>query len=506
MKQFLSRSSSLTTLQRRFAHLNILRNSSFATLTDKDITQFESLLGPNGILTGDAVEPHNSDWTKKYHGHSKLVLKPKTTEEVSAILRICDDKRLAIVPQGGNTGLVGGSQPVFDEIVLNFSRMNQIIDFDESYGIITCEAGCILQDLHTYLNAKGYLMPLDLGAKGSCQIGGNLATNAGGIHFIKYNSLHANCVGLEAVVPGGRVLDNITTLRKDNTGYDLKHLFIGAEGTLGAITKCAILCPPLPKFRHLCLVSCRSFEQVLKILRSAKHELSDILQAVEFMDGNAMETTLSQLNFKNPFESRLYPFYALVEVASNREGTETPDRLYELLGSADDLIIEGVVAQDETQLSHIWQIREEIASAYIKRGYTLKYDLSLAPEHFYKIVDDTRDVISRSPTFTANEKHSIAVTGYGHIGDGNVHLNVCIPGYDDHDLQDRLSGLVDGYVFEYVRKARGSVSAEHGVGLQKAQYLNYSKSENMIHYMKEIKRVFDPHGIMNPYKVLPDAK
>ena len=145
--------------------------------------------------------------------------------------------------------------------------MNKVIDFDESYGILTCEAGCILQDLHSFLNEKGYLMPLDLGAKGSCQIGGNLATNAGGIHFIKYNSLHANCVGLEVVLPNGTVLDNITTLRKDNTGYDIKHLFIGAEGTLGAITKSAILCPTLPKFRHLCMVSCNSFDQVLSILK-----------------------------------------------------------------------------------------------------------------------------------------------------------------------------------------------------------------------------------------------
>ena len=176
------------------------------------------------------------DWTKKYKGHSKLVVRPKSTEEISAVLKYCNDRKLAVVPQGGNTGLVGGSQPVFDEIVVSFSRMNKILNFDESYGIITCEAGCVLHDLQTYLNERGYLMPLDLGAKGSCQIGGNLATNAGGIHFIKYNSLHANCMGLKVVLPNGNILDNMGNLRKDNTGYDLKHLFIGAEGTLGAIT------------------------------------------------------------------------------------------------------------------------------------------------------------------------------------------------------------------------------------------------------------------------------
>jgi len=251
------------TNSRLFSQLNLARNPAFNYITDKDVSIFEGILGPNAIITDEKeLELHNMDWTKKYKGQSKLMLKPKTTEEVSAVLKHCNDRRLAIVPQGGNTGLVGGSQPVFDEIIVNFSRMNKIIDFDESYGILSCEAGCILQDLHTYLHDKGYLMPLDLGAKGSCFIGGNLATNAGGIHFIKYNSLHANCVGLQAVLPNGTVLDNMTTLRKDNTGYDLKHLFIGSEGTLGAITKCAILCPPNPRYKHLCMVSCRSFEAV----------------------------------------------------------------------------------------------------------------------------------------------------------------------------------------------------------------------------------------------------
>jgi len=307
----------------------------------QDVSFFESTLGKLGVITDEAqLQQYNMDWTKKYKGNSKLVVRPKTTEEVSAILRYCNERKLAVVPQGGNTGLVGGSQPVFDEIVVSFARMNKILSFDESYGILTCEAGCILQDLHSYLNERGYLMPLDLGAKGSCQIGGNLATNAGGIHFIKYNSLHANCMGLQVVVANGTILDNMGNLRKDNTGYDLKHLFIGAEGTLGAITRCGILCPPLPKYRHLALVSCRSFSDVVQILRLAKRELSDILQAVEFMDENSMHTTITQLGFKYPFESKkMYPFYCLVEVAGNREGTEMADRLYELLGGAEELII-----------------------------------------------------------------------------------------------------------------------------------------------------------------------
>ena len=191
------------------------------------------------------------------------MLKPSSDDQISKILKYCNDNSIALVPQGGNTGLVGGSQPIFDEVILNMGNMNKILNFDESYGIVTTQSGAILGDLHDYLYDKGYAMPLDLGAKGSCQIGGNLSTNAGGINFVKYNSLHANCIGLKVVLASGEVLDNITTLRKDNTGYDLKHLFIGAEGTLGIITETAILCPPIPKSKQLSIVGCNSFDDVI---------------------------------------------------------------------------------------------------------------------------------------------------------------------------------------------------------------------------------------------------
>ena len=199
----------------------------------KDVSFFERILGSKGVVTDeDILNIHNTDWTKKYAGHSKLMLKPSTTADVSAILNYCNEKKLAVVPQGGRTGLVGGSVPVHDEVILSTKRMNKIIGFEESYGIVSAEAGCILSDLQDYTKARGYEVPLDLGAKGSCFIGGNLATNAGGIKFIRHNSLHANCIGLTAVLADGSILDNMTTLRKDNTGTDLKHLFIGSEGTL----------------------------------------------------------------------------------------------------------------------------------------------------------------------------------------------------------------------------------------------------------------------------------
>lgn len=229
------------------------------------------------------------------------------------------------------------------------SNMNKILNFDESYGIITAESGTVLQDMENYLNEIGYQMPIDLGAKGSCQIGGNLSTNAGGIHFIRHNSLHANCIGLKAILPSGEILDNITTLRKDNTGYDLKHLFIGAEGTLGVITECAILCPPLPKSKQLAIIACESFEDVVEILKKAKLQLSDILQACEFMDKEAMEIVLKNQGREHVFD-KSYPFYSIIEVASNNDPEVVPEdseRLLEFIEAVSENMHDGIVPQGE---------------------------------------------------------------------------------------------------------------------------------------------------------------
>ena len=272
-----------------FGVFNAERNQKYSRLTSADISTFESILGPKGIVTDeDELAGYNTDWTKKFVGKSKLALRPGSTEETAECLRYCNLRKLAVVPQGGNTGLVGGNVPVFDEVILQTGRMNQILGFDESYGILQAEAGCILRDLQEYTKTKNYEVPIDLGAKGSCMIGGNLATNAGGIRFIRHNSMHANCVGLKAVLPDGRILDNMTTMRKDNTGFDLKHLFIGSEGALGIITECALLCPPNLTNRNLVMLACNSWDGVLDVLKTAKAELSDILQAIEVMDSVSM--------------------------------------------------------------------------------------------------------------------------------------------------------------------------------------------------------------------------
>jgi FAD/FMN-containing dehydrogenase len=274
---------------------SLKRDDRFSQLTEEHVSYFKEVLGSSGSavidgVTADAeadLEPFNEDWMHKYKGQCRLVLKPGSTEEVSKILRYCNEKKLAVVPQGGNTGLVGGSVPVFDEIVINMSRMNKIHSFDEVSGSLVADAGCILEVVDGFLAQKGHIFPLDLGAKGSCHIGGNLATNAGGLRLIRYGSLHGSVLGIEAVLPDGTIMNDLGTLRKNNTGYDLKQLHIGAEGTIGIITKVSIQCPQRSSAVNVAFFGLESFEKVQLAFREAKSQLSEILSAFELMDGRA---------------------------------------------------------------------------------------------------------------------------------------------------------------------------------------------------------------------------
>lgn len=264
--------------------------AGYSQLTDADLAFFRSVLGDGGVVTdSDAMESYNTDWMRKYHGASRLALRPASTEEVSKVLRHCHERRLAVVPQGGNTGLVGGSVPVGDEVVLSLSRMSRVRAFDAVSGALQCDAGCVLERLDAFAEDHGYMMPLDLGAKGTCQIGGNVSTSAGGLRFIRYGSLHGSVLGLEVVLADGTVLDLMSDVRKDNTGYDLKQLFIGAEGTLGVVTGVSILTAQRPTASGLLMLACPSYDAVNRTFVSAKSALGSILTAFEFMDGPTMD-------------------------------------------------------------------------------------------------------------------------------------------------------------------------------------------------------------------------
>ncbi|XP_023552171.1 probable D-2-hydroxyglutarate dehydrogenase, mitochondrial isoform X2 [Cucurbita pepo subsp. pepo] len=380
---------------RRFASLSsvVQRNPSFSRLNSDDIDFFRSILGEKNVVQDeDRLLDANTDWLRKYRGSSKLLLQPRSTEEVSQILKYCNSRDLPVVPQGGNTGLVGGSVPVFDEVIINLGLMNDIISFDKVSGILVCEAGGILENLSSFLDNQGFIMPLDLGAKGSCQIGGNVSTNAGGLRLVRYGSLHGSVLGLEVVLADGSVLDMLTTLRKDNTGYDLKHLFIGSEGTLGIITKISILTPSKLPATNVAFLGCKDYSSCQKLLVDAKRKLGEILSAFEFLDNMSMDVVLNHLEgTRNPLPSTMHNFYVLIETTGSNDSYDKEKLEAFLLRSMEDgLISDGVLAQDINQISSFWQIREGISEALMKAGAVYKYDLSLPVEKMYDIVEAMR--------------------------------------------------------------------------------------------------------------------
>ncbi|KYQ89289.1 putative actin interacting protein [Tieghemostelium lacteum] len=462
-------------------------------LNDKDIEEFKSILNNEETLLirdKDDLVSFNSDWMKKYKGNSQLLLKPRNTEQVSSILRYCNERKLALVPQGGNTGLVGGSVPYDDEIILSMSLMNKINDFDPVTGVVTCEAGVILQQLEDYLEPLGYTVPFDLGAKGSCQLGGNISTNAGGIRLLRYGSLHGNVLGLEAVLANGTVLNLNSTLRKDNTGYDLKQLFIGSEGTLGVITKVSLITPPKPTSVNVALLACDSFSSVKKLLIQAKTKLGDILSAFEFMDRGCIDLVLRHQPLQEPFSEKP-KFYILLETSGFNE-THDQEKLNEFLEyiMEQGLTVDGTVATDSKNQSTIWKFRETITESLGKEGAVYKYDLSLPIDQFYELVEVMRLRLGSK----AN------VVGFGHVGDANLHLNISTP---NQKYSKEMINLIEPFVYEYTSKHNGSISAEHGIGLMKKDHLHYSKTSSSIQLMKLLKNSMDPNHILNPNKVLP---
>ena len=481
----------------------------------------ETLGGQSAVIDGisqdatDDLEPFNSDWMRKYKGHAKLVLKPGSTKEVSNVLKYCNDNMLAVVPQGGNSGLVGGSVPVYDEIVMSMSRMNEIRSFDDVSGTLVVDAGCILEVVDHFLAEKSHIFPLDLGAKGSCQIGGNVATNAGGLRLLRYGSLHGNVLGIEAVLPDGTIMDDLSRLRKNNTGYDLKQLFIGGEGTIGIITGISILCPQRSKATNVAFFGLESFEKVQEAFRTAKSQLSEILSAFELMDGHSQDLVHQVTQKKRPLEGQ-HPFYCLVETSGSNPSHDE-EKLNEFFEHLMDegIIADGTVAQDETKKKDLWSWREGIPECLGHWGGVYKYDLSIPLQELYQLVDDTRARMTAADLIGEGDGHPVVeVVGYGHMGDSNLHLNVATRRFDK-----KVEKELEPFVYEWIAKRNGSISAEHGLGLAKKSFIGYSRSETMIRLMKQIKNLYDPvsilavmtnaqllitiqNGIMNPYKYI----
>ncbi|KAF4979629.1 hypothetical protein FZEAL_4186 [Fusarium zealandicum] len=481
---------------------NLERDPRFAHVTPEHVARFREMLGNNPSALVDGVteagaaidaadlEPFNEDWMHKYKGQSKLVLRPTTTDEVSGILKYCNEQRLAVVPQGGNTGLVGGSIPVFDEIVISMARMNQIHSFDDVSGSLVMDAGCILEAVDSYLAQRGYIFPLDLGAKGSCHVGGNVATNAGGLRLLRYGSLHGTVLGVEAVLPDGTVINDLCTLRKNNTGYDVKQLFIGAEGTLGIITKIAIQCPQRSPAVNVAVFGLESYEKAQLAFREAKKQLSEILSAFELMDGRSQEIVAEVKGQEHPLEGH-HPFYCLIET-SGSNGEHDYAKLEAFLEDVmtREIIADGVVAQDETQLRNLWGWREGITECLGHWGGTYKYDISIPLTDMYSLVEDTKARMTEAGLLGDTPEHPVvAVLGYGHMGDANLHLNIPVRRYDP-----AVEKVLEPWVYEWIQKRNGSISAEHGLGIAKKNYIGYSRDDTTIGLMKQIKKLFDPRA------------
>lgn len=474
----------------RFPHLE---RGDFGAVTDEHLRHFEDILGLENVVTDPTqVAAHNIDWDRHARGQGRVVLKPATTQQVADVLSYCNAHKLAVTPQGGNTGLVWGSVPVFDEIVLSTQRLNEILHFDEVSGVLTCQAGCILGDLDAYVRKRGFIVPLDLGAKGKCHIGGNLSTNAGGVRLVRYGSLHGSVLGLEAVRADGTVLRLMNTLRKDNSGFHLKHLFIGSEGTLGVITQVAIQCSVAPAAEHVLFLGVPSFARVVDTFRAARSALGEILSACEMMDGECMRVVEDKLGYRNPMQEES-PFYVLVET-NGSDAQHDREKLAKLLESVRSagLATEGILASNEAEMAALWEMRLRVGKGLWADGCLYTFDISVPLKMYYDIVPEmTRRLREAGKPVTR-------VCGFGHMGDSNLHLAVTSPTFDTELLE-----WMEEFVYAWTSKRCGSVAAEHGVGFKKNRFLHLSKSAPAVNLMKGMKDLMDPNGILNPYKVLP---
>uniref|UniRef100_A0A8C8G6X7 D-2-hydroxyglutarate dehydrogenase, mitochondrial n=1 Tax=Oncorhynchus tshawytscha TaxID=74940 RepID=A0A8C8G6X7_ONCTS len=435
----------------------------FSRVTPEDLAFFSKIIPDRTITDPDILEASNVDWLKSaVYLCSNVVL--------CFSCRYCNSRNLAVSPQGGNTGLVGGSVPVYDEIILSTALMNNVLNFDSVSGILSYQTGCVLESLSLYLEDRNYIMPLDLGAKGSCHIGGNVATNAGGLRLL----LLCVCI-CGKVLADGRALDCLATLRKDNTGYDLKQLFIGSEGTLGVITTVTILGP-----------RCESFEQLLQTFQRCRGMLGEIFSAFEFLDRECMRLLNTHLKLANPITD--CPFYVVIETSGSNP-THDEEKLHQFLEAmTSSQLIDGTVATEEAKIKALWSLRERVTEALTHDGFTYKYDISLPIERIYQLVTDMREHLG---------DRAKSVVGYGHVGK-TVCLCVSVSFYPD------LLASIEPFVYEWTARFQGSISAEHGLGLKKRNYIYYSKASLAVALMGNIKTMLDPKGILNPYKTLPD--
>ncbi len=450
---------------------------------------FAALIGENNLLRSpQPAAPYTTDWRKQYRADALCVLRPAHTAEVAAVVGLCAREGIAVVPQGGNTGLCGGSVPTGTrpEVVISLSRMNRIRGIDALNDTMTVEAGCVLANIQRAADETGRLFALSLAAEGSCQIGGNLSTNAGGVNVLRYGNAREQVLGLEVVLPDGRVWDGLRALRKDNTGYDLKHLFLGAEGTLGVITAAVLKLHPKPSANVTAWIALQDPARAVALLSQLRDLLGERISAFELVSRRCLEAVLGHAPATRDPLPRAHPWYVLVEIADAGEAAALAEQVEQALAACPDLVDDAVLASSTSQSQALWRIRETIPEAQFTN---VKHDVSVP-------VSKVPELIGRAGTALESAFPGVPVYAFGHIGDGNIHYNV-----GDQALLARRAE-VNRVVYDVVAALDGSISAEHGLGQLKREEIRRHKDALEMELMRTLKRALDPQGLMNPGKVL----
>jgi FAD/FMN-containing dehydrogenase len=466
------------------------------------LARLSGIVGERGLITDPRdMEPYVVDWRGFYRGATPAIVRPASTAEVAAVIRLCAETRTGIVPQGGNTGMCGGATPsaTGTEIVLSLGRMNRIREVDPLNNTLTAEAGCILVNVQQAALAADRFFPLSLGGEGSCQIGGNLATNAGGINVLRYGNTRDLALGLEAVLPDGRVWNGLKGLRKDNTGYDLKDLFIGSEGTLGVITAAVLKLYPVPRTRLTAFFAVADPAAAVQLLARLRGACGERISAFEIISRLCLDLVLKHVPGTREPLVGVHPWHVLIELADTSEGASLRSDFEAAVSRAveEGLVQDAVIAESTAQAQALWRLRETIPEASRDEGLLYRHDISIA--------------VSRLPEFIAAAGTALerAIPGarvicFGHLGDGNLHYNCFVAGRRRDDPAARDATDVNDVVLDIVRDFDGSFSAEHGIGQAKRKALAQYKTELELGVMRGLKRTFDPLNIMNPGKLLPD--
>ena len=461
------------------------------------LARFAAIVGERYALSDPAaIAPFLTEERGLYHGRSPLVLKPGAVAEVSAILKLANDTGTPIVPQGGNTGLVGGQTPHNGEIVLSLKRLDRVREVDPASNTMTCEAGVVLIKAQEAAAAAGRLFPLSLGAEGSCTIGGNLSTNAGGTGALAYGVARELVLGLEVVLADGRVLNNLRKLKKDNTGYDLRHLFIGAEGTLGIITAAVLRLFPRPRAVETAFIGMPSPHEALKLLNLAEERAGGSVTGFELIPRIALEFAVTHAPLcRDPLAGK-HAWYVLMELSSqSRAGLRAT--LEDILMTAAErrLINDATIAESNEHRNAFWLLRHHIADTQKYEGGSIKHDVSVPVNAVPTFIDQASAVVEAMIP-------GCRPCPFGHLGDGNIHYNVTQPiGTDKNEFLEAWDA-VNTVVFAVVAKLGGSISAEHGIGVMKRDLLPSVKDPVAFELMRNFKQMFDPNGILNPGKVL----